>query len=53
MAQRNRPPDRDTAPAVQRLRLQYAKRGRLRFSSARDFQRALERAKGWAAEAES
>ena len=44
MAQRNRPPDRDTAPAVQRLRLQYAKRGRLRFSSARDFQRALERA---------
>ena len=44
MAQRTRPPDRDTAPAVQRLRLQYAKRGRLRFSSARDFQRALERA---------
>ena len=37
-------PDRETAPAVQRLRLQYAKRGRLRFSSARDFQRALERA---------
>ena len=37
-------PDRDTAPAVQKLRLQYAKRGRLRFSSARDFQRALERA---------
>jgi len=31
-------------PVVQRLRLQYAKRGRLRFSSARDFQRALERA---------
>lgn len=44
MAPRNRPPDRDTAPTVQRLRLQYAKRGRLRFSSARDFQRALERA---------
>lgn len=37
-------PDRETAPVVQRLRLQYAKRGRLRFSSARDFQRALERA---------
>ena len=37
-------PNRDTAPPVQRLRLRYAKRGRLRFSSARDFQRALERA---------
>ena len=33
------------APApVQRLRLRYARRGRLRFSSGRDFQRALERA---------
>ena len=32
------------APVVQKLRLQYAKRGRLRFSSHRDFQRALERA---------
>jgi len=32
------------APAVQRLRVRYAKRGRLRFSSTRDFQRALERA---------
>jgi len=31
-------------PAVQRLRLRYAKRGRLRFSSHRDFQRAFERA---------
>lgn len=31
-------------PAVQKLRLRYAKRGRLRFSSHRDFQRALERA---------
>jgi radical SAM-linked protein len=38
------PPDRDVAPTVQRLRLRYAKRGRLRFSSHRDFQRALERA---------
>jgi hypothetical protein len=32
------------APAVQRLRIHYAKRGRLRFSSHRDFQRAFERA---------
>lgn len=35
---------RDFAPTIQRLRLQYAKRGRLRFSSHRDFQRAFERA---------
>lgn len=39
-----RPPERDVAPTVQKLRFRYAKRGRLRFSSARDFQRALERA---------
>lgn len=32
------------APVVQKLRVQYAKRGRLRFTSTRDFQRALERA---------
>src|ERR671939_1870437 len=32
------------APTVQRLRLRYAKRGRLRFTSHRDFQRAFERA---------
>ena len=32
------------SPTVQRLRIRYAKRGRLRFSSHRDFQRALERA---------
>jgi radical SAM-linked protein len=31
-------------PAVQRLRLRFAKRGRLRFTSHRDFQRAFERA---------
>lgn len=31
-------------PAVQKLRFQYAKRGRLRFTSTRDFQRAIERA---------
>lgn len=32
------------APPVQRLRLQYAKRGRARFASSRDFSRAFERA---------
>ncbi len=32
------------APVVQHLRLRYAKRGRLRFSSHRDFARAFERA---------
>jgi radical SAM-linked protein len=32
------------APAVQRLRVRHAKRGRLRFASHRDFQRAFERA---------
>ena len=37
-------PVRDFAPTVQKLRLKYAKRGRLRFSSHRDFQRAFERA---------
>lgn len=31
-------------PPVQRLRVRYAKRGRLRFTSHRDFGRALERA---------
>src|SRR3712207_7269815 len=31
-------------PAVQRLRLRFAKRGRLRFASHRDFQRSFERA---------
>jgi radical SAM-linked protein len=31
-------------PAVQKLRIRYAKRDRLRFTSSRDFQRALERA---------
>ncbi|MEO7130843.1 MAG: TIGR03936 family radical SAM-associated protein [Dermatophilaceae bacterium] len=31
-------------PAVQKLRIRYAKRGRLRFTSSRDFQRSLERA---------
>ena len=37
-------PVRDFAPTAQKLRVHYAKRGRLRFSSHRDFQRALERA---------
>jgi len=32
------------APPVQRVRLRYAKRGRLRFTSHRDFSRAFERA---------
>lgn len=32
------------APPVQRLRVHYAKRGRLRFTSHRDFSRAFERA---------
>src|SRR5918912_3209479 len=31
-------------PVVQRLRVRYAKRGRLRFTSHRDFARAFERA---------
>jgi len=39
-----RPPERDVAPTVQKLRVRYAKRGRLRFASHRDFQRAFERA---------
>lgn len=34
----------DPDPAVQKLRVRYAKRGRMRFTSTRDFQRALERA---------
>jgi radical SAM-linked protein len=32
------------APPVQRLRVRYAKRGRARFTSSRDFSRAFERA---------
>ncbi|MBA3618583.1 MAG: TIGR03936 family radical SAM-associated protein [Actinomycetota bacterium] len=39
-----RPDGPPQPPPVQRLRLRYAKRGRLRFTSHRDFQRALERA---------
>ena len=37
-------PDRVAEAVVQRVRLRYAKRGPLRFSSHRDFQRAFERA---------
>lgn len=39
-----RKPDREYVPPVQILRVQFAKRGRLRFCSHRDFQRAFERA---------
>jgi radical SAM-linked protein len=39
---RRQPPQQ--APPVQRLRIRYAKRGRLRFTSHRDFSRAFERA---------
>jgi len=44
MARQRIPEGPPPPPAVQRLRLRYAKRGRLRFSSSRDFSRALERA---------
>ena len=39
---RAQPPQQ--APPVQRLRVRYAKRGRMRFTSHRDFSRAFERA---------
>jgi radical SAM-linked protein len=39
---RNQPEQQ--APPVQRVRIRYAKRGRLRFTSHRDFSRAFERA---------
>jgi radical SAM-linked protein len=39
-----RPDGPPPPPAVQRLRLRYAKRGRLRFTSHRDIARAFERA---------
>ncbi len=39
-----RVPDREYLPPVDRIRLKFAKRGRLRFASHRDFQRAFERA---------
>ncbi len=40
----SRQPPEQQAPPVQRLRMRYAKRGRLRFTSHRDFSRAFERA---------
>jgi radical SAM-linked protein len=43
VASRTRQPEQQ-APPVQRLRIRYAKRGRLRFTSHRDFSRAFERA---------
>lgn len=39
-----RTPDRVYVPPVQTLQVRYAKRGRMRFASHRDFQRAWERA---------
>ena len=42
MAGREQPEQQ--APPVQKLRIRYAKRGRLRFTSHRDFSRAFERA---------
>lgn len=44
MARQRVPEGPPPAPAVQKVSVRYAKRGRLRFSSTRDFQRALERA---------
>lgn len=37
-------PPHEQRPPVQKLRVRFARRGRLRFSSHRDFQRAFERA---------
>jgi radical SAM-linked protein len=39
-----RQPESTQAPVVQRIRIRYAKRGPLRFTSHRDFARAFERA---------
>ncbi|MEI7647172.1 MAG: DUF2344 domain-containing protein, partial [Actinomycetes bacterium] len=39
-----RPEGPPPPPTVQKVRIHYTKRGRLRFSSHRDFQRAFERA---------
>src|ERR671930_2793576 len=44
MLSRRTEPQNPSAAPVQRLRLRYAKRGRLRFTSHRDFARAFERA---------
>lgn len=44
MISRKPQPEQTQAPVVQRIRIRYAKRGRLRFTSHRDFARAFERA---------
>jgi radical SAM-linked protein len=44
MSSRKPQPERNQAPVVQRIRIRYAKRGPLRFTSHRDFARAFERA---------
>ena len=43
-ASKNRPTGPEPPPAVQQLLVRYAKRGRMRFASIRDVQRAFERA---------
>src|SRR5215813_1313500 len=44
MGARRNQPEHNQAPVVQRIRIRYAKRGPLRFTSHRDFARAFERA---------
>jgi radical SAM-linked protein len=44
MSTRKPQPEQNQAPVVQRIRIRYAKRGPLRFTSHRDFARAFERA---------
>lgn len=44
MSSKRPDPGRVAVPVVQRLHIRYAKHGRMRFASHRDFQRALERA---------
>src|SRR5262244_8893 len=44
MGARKNQPEQNQAPVVQRVRIRYAKRGPLRFTSHRDFARAFERA---------
>lgn len=44
MSNRRPDPGRVAVPVAQRLHARYAKHGRMRFASHRDFQRALERA---------
>src|SRR5215467_12501181 len=44
MGARKPQPEQNQAPVVQRIRIRYAKRGPLRFTSHRDFARAFERA---------